>query len=380
MANLGKLWFDLGLKDKSEEDIKKIFSKIEKRFKDANIDISFNKDALNNSIKAALEGEQFKIDVIIDKANTTKLVQEALAKHGYDFNVSPSNVRAERISEIQQRMAEMQERNNAALAKYKAQIENINKLSTEKSEQIALLEERLKKAREDTAAATARRAKAEKSLSGSQEAAVGSIKMLESELSKLKNTYRSLSEADRNSSIGTTMLKQINDADENLAKINSAMANNAALAKAMGTRYNGLQVQISQVMRELPNLGISLSTFIISLSNNLPFLADAIANANKEIQTMRDAGKTVTPVWKQMLGALLNWQTALIVGVTVLVAYSREIETWIEQLIKGGESYVYLAESQDKYNNLLNGFEKCGGGNRETGDAFQNNTRHSFVY
>ena len=47
--------------------------------------------------------------------------------------------------------------------------------------------------------------------------ATGSIKMMEAELNKLRDTYRSLSDVDRNSSIGKGLLQQINNADEALA-------------------------------------------------------------------------------------------------------------------------------------------------------------------
>lgn len=182
--------------------------------------------------------------------------------------------------------------------------------------------------------------------------AAGSIKMLEVELKKLKDAYRSLAETDRNSPIGQTMLKQINDADKNLAEINAKMANNAALAKTMGTQYNGLRTQIGMVARELPNLGISLSTFIISLSNNLPYLADEIAKARKEVDLMNSSGQKATPVWKQMIGAIFNWQTALIVGVTVLTAYSREIQAWVQELIEGIDAASELAKTQKTLNEL----------------------------
>lgn len=182
--------------------------------------------------------------------------------------------------------------------------------------------------------------------------AAGSIKMLEAELKKLRDTYRSLSEADRNSSLGQTMLKEINNADENLAKINAQMANNANLAKTMGTQYNGLRTQIGMVARELPNLGISIGTFITSLSNNLPYLADEIAKARKEYDNMIKTNQKATPVWKQMIGAVLNWQTALIVGVTVLVAYSREIQAWVQEMIKGNSAASILADTQKFLNEL----------------------------
>lgn len=184
---------------------------------------------------------------------------------------------------------------------------------------------------------------------GTAQTAAGSIKMLEAELKKLKDTYRSLSETDRNSILGKTMLTQINNADENLAKINAEMANNAALAKTMGTQYNGLRTQISMVARELPNLGISLSTFIISLSNNLPYLADEISKASKEFDKLKASGQTATPVWKQMIGAIFNWQTALIVGVTVLTAYSREIQAWVQGMFASKKAIDSNIESLEEF-------------------------------
>lgn len=187
---------------------------------------------------------------------------------------------------------------------------------------------------------------------GTAQTAAGSIKMLENELKKLKDTYRSLSETDRNSGIGKSLLTTINNADENLAKINAGMANNAALAKTMGTQYNGLRTQIGMVARELPNFAISISTGIISLSNNLPMLADEISRVRQEVASLRKSGETFTPVYKQILSALVNWQTALIIGVTVLTAYSREIQAWVQELIKGGKAASFLAKSQEKLNEL----------------------------
>lgn len=217
----------------------------------------------------------------------------------------------------------------------------------------AILEQRLQTETEKTNAARSRAESAARRLSKTEETAAGSIKMLEVELKKLKDTYRSFSETDRNSPLGQTMLKEINNADENLAKINAQMANNANLAKTMGTQYNGLRTQIGMVARELPNLGISLSTFIISLSNNLPYLADEIAKARKEYDNMIKTNQKATPVWKQMIGAVLNWQTALIVGVTVLVSYSREIQAWVQELISGEKNVSKLKESLTNFNEEL---------------------------
>ena len=104
MGNLGKLWFELGLKDKTDKDIAEIRKGIEKRLKDLNVDVGLDRNALRNSIENALRGQQFKIDVVVDKANTTKLIQDAIAKAGINTNVSASDVRAKRIEEINKRI------------------------------------------------------------------------------------------------------------------------------------------------------------------------------------------------------------------------------------------------------------------------------------
>ena len=96
MGSLGKLWFELGLTELTDKDIKAV----EKRLKDLDIQVGLNGQSLKSSIENALRGQQFKIDVVVDKANTTKLIQDAIAKAGINTNVSASDVRAKRIGEI----------------------------------------------------------------------------------------------------------------------------------------------------------------------------------------------------------------------------------------------------------------------------------------
>lgn len=322
MASLGKLWFELGLKDRTDKDIEEIRKKVEKRLKELGVDVKITPDL----------SELKKVNVEI-KTDTSQMINDIKAKlESADIELTP-----------------------------KVSIDNAMRsiagpraitVDTGAFARIEALLDQQRKAAGGAADALSSYQRTFESFSNKSATATGSIKAMEAELNKLRDTYRSLSEADRNSAIGRGLLQQINNADEALARVNAEMANNAALAKAMGTRYNGLQVQLAQVAREMPNFAMSFSTGIISLSNNLPMLADEIARVRQEVELAKKSGQTVAPVWKQVLGALLNWQTALIVGITVLVAYSDEIAKWVEALIKGGNAAVYLAESQKKFNDL----------------------------
>jgi len=325
MSNLGKLWFELGIKDKTDKDIAEIRKNVEKRLKALGVDVKITPD-----LSELKNLKEVNVEIVTDTDKMVRNIQTALK--AADISLDPS----------------------VSLNKAMQSITGQRALTIDTGAlgRIEVLAKKQSSAIDQATGALLNQQKVYKEYSNTTMTATGSIKMMEAELNKLRDTYRSLSDVDRNSSIGKGLLQQINNADEALAKVNAQMANNSTLAKAMGTRYNGLQVQLAQVARELPNFAMSFSTGIISLSNNLPMLADEISRVRQEVALLRQSGQAATPVWKQVLSSLLSWQTALIVGITVLVAYSREIGEWVNALIKGGDAAVYLAESQKKFNDL----------------------------
>lgn len=121
MGSLGKLWFELGLKELKDKDIKAV----EKRLKDLDIQVGLNGQSLKSSIENALRGQQFKIDVVVDKANTTKLIQDAIAKAGINTNVSASDVRAKRIEEINKRIQNSYDESREKIKKLQEQVRKL---------------------------------------------------------------------------------------------------------------------------------------------------------------------------------------------------------------------------------------------------------------
>ena len=121
MGSLGKMWFELGLKDLTDKDIKAV----EKRLKGLNVQVGLNSQSLKSSIENALRGQQFKIDVVVDKANTTKLIQDAIAKAGINTNVSASDVRAKRIEEINKRIQNSYDESREKIKKLQEQVRKL---------------------------------------------------------------------------------------------------------------------------------------------------------------------------------------------------------------------------------------------------------------
>lgn len=117
--------------------------------------------------------------------------------------------------------------------------------------------------------------------------------------------------------------------------------------------WNGLQVQIQQVARELPSLTMGANMFFLAISNNLPMLADEIKKARIEYAAARAEGQKATPVWKQLLSGIFSWQTALVVGITLLSAYGKEIISWVGSLFKAKDAQLSVLEMQEKVNETL---------------------------
>ncbi len=110
--------------------------------------------------------------------------------------------------------------------------------------------------------------------------------------------------------------------------------------------FNGLNMSIQQIAREMPSLAMGPQMFFMAISNNLPVFADAVSRARIEYQALTKAGQAATPVWKQILTSLFSWQTALTTGIMLLVMYGDEIVDWVSSLIKGEEQLTATERAQ----------------------------------
>lgn len=114
--------------------------------------------------------------------------------------------------------------------------------------------------------------------------------------------------------------------------------------------FSMLNFQIQQVARELPSLTVSASQFFLAISNNIPMLVDEMQRARIANEALKKSGESTVPVWKQMIKGILSWQTALVVGITLLTAYSKEIVAWVKELFKGNEVIDSITKAEEKLN------------------------------
>ena len=93
--------------------------------------------------------------------------------------------------------------------------------------------------------------------------------------------------------------------------------------------------------------------FFMAISNNLPIFTDELARARKEYEAMIASGQKGVPVWRQVLSSLLSWQTALAVGITLTVAYGKEIGNWVTNLFRGKKALDTARMATERFQNTM---------------------------
>ena len=184
--------------------------------------------------------------------------------------------------------------------------------------------------------------------------ASGSYNEMNAAMLELQKRYKALSEADRESSVGKSLISQANSLNNKLKEIDAQFGNYQRNVGNYASSWNGLNVQTQQLLRELPSLTMSFNQFFLAISNNLPMFADELKRASEEFKRMKAEGLTAIPVWKQLLGSIFSWQSALVIGITLLSAYGSEIVKWVGSLFSAKKTIDVLNESTKAFNEAMN--------------------------
>lgn len=113
---------------------------------------------------------------------------------------------------------------------------------------------------------------------------------------------------------------------------------------------NNLNMSIQQIAREMPTMALGPQMFFLAISNNLPIAADAIKRAKDEYNSLTAAGQKATPVWKQVLSSVISWQTAMVIGITLLISFSKNIVDWIKGMSTGQSVLEKVITTQQALN------------------------------
>lgn len=181
-------------------------------------------------------------------------------------------------------------------------------------------------------------------------ATAGSYNEMKASMLQLEKEYYNLSQAAREGAKGMDILNNIGKLNQQLKDIDAQMGNYQRNVGNYASGWNGLNVSIQQIARELPALSVSANTFFLAISNNLPMFVDELKKARIEYELAKKSNQTAIPVFKQVLSSLLSWQTALVVGITLLSSYGGEIAKWVSSLFDARKEIDYLKQLQEDLN------------------------------
>lgn len=150
------------------------------------------------------------------------------------------------------------------------------------------------------------------------------------------------------------MLASIQQADAKIKELDATIGNHQRNVGNYAKGYNGLNMSVQQIVRELPSAAMGLNMFFLAISNNLPILTDEIKRAKAANEELKVSGQKGIPVWKQVVSSLFSWQSALMVGITLLTVHGDKVWEWAKRIIVGESA----AEKMKKTLIELNEIEK----------------------
>ena len=184
--------------------------------------------------------------------------------------------------------------------------------------------------------------------------ATTSMNGISQSLSRMRIAYRELTEEERNSPFGKELLASIQQADAKIKELDATIGNHQRNVGNYAKGCNGWNMSVQQIVRELPSAAMGLNMFFLAISNNLPILTDEIKRAKAANEELKVSGQKGIPVWKQVVSSLFSWQSALMVGITLLTVHGDKVWEWAKRIIVGESA----AEKMKKTLIELNEIEK----------------------
>lgn len=184
--------------------------------------------------------------------------------------------------------------------------------------------------------------------------AEGSYNRLSAQYALNKIRLNQMSAAEREAAdSGKKLEAETNAIYQQMIKLQEATGNYRLSVGHYQRTWDGLGISISQVVRELPAAAVSLNTFFLGISNNIPMVVDEINRLRKQNELLAAEGKEQINVTRSIVKSLFSWNTALVVLLTVFSMYGKEIITWIDKTLAGRDAAKSFEDALEDLNSEL---------------------------
>jgi hypothetical protein len=184
--------------------------------------------------------------------------------------------------------------------------------------------------------------------------AEGSYNRLSAQYALNKIRLNQMSAAEREAAdSGKKLEAETNAIYQQMIKLQEATGNYRLSVGHYQKTWDGLGISISQVVRELPAAAVSLNTFFLGISNNIPTVVDEIKRLRRQNELLAAEGKEQISITRSIVKSLFSFNTALVVLLTVLSMYGKEIITWIDKTLTGRNAAKSFEDALEDLNDEL---------------------------
>lgn len=184
--------------------------------------------------------------------------------------------------------------------------------------------------------------------------AEGSYNRLSAQYSLNKIRLNQMSAAEREAAdSGKKLEAETNAIYQQMIKLQEATGNYRLSVGHYQKTWDGLGISISQVVRELPAAAVSLNTFFLGISNNIPMVVDEIKRLRRQNELLAAEGKEQISVTRSIVKSLFSFNTILVVLLTVFSMYGKEIITWIDKTLAGRDAAKSFEDALEDLNDEL---------------------------
>lgn len=184
--------------------------------------------------------------------------------------------------------------------------------------------------------------------------AEGSYNRLSAQYALNKIRLNQMSAAEREAAdSGKKLEAETNAIYQQMIKLQEATGNYRLSVGHYQKTWDGLGISISQVVRELPAVAVSLNTFFLGISNNIPIVVDEIKRLRRQNELLAAEGKEQISVTRSIVKSLFSFNTALVVLLTVFSMYGKEIITWIDKTLAGRDAAKSFEDALEDLNDEL---------------------------
>ncbi|MGY6522013.1 MAG: hypothetical protein ACXIUD_09810 [Mongoliitalea sp.] len=144
---------------------------------------------------------------------------------------------------------------------------------------------------------------------------------------------------------------------QSMRELAKEIRNSGKELEAQEVNFNRMDKGVSRVNRNLMAFTYSSAQGFSGLLNNLPNLVDEVIRLDGATKELNAQGQKTPGVMKQIISSVFSWHTLIMAGISLIIAYRKEIWEWVQGLFGVKSAVDDLKKSQEVLNSAFQSSE-----------------------